>query len=113
MDAKNELSDRISSVRIVSADSYLRAPLLGLDPCYSEFRGNDIKQVRPLFHRNENVYLFAREIDYFFVFVFVLVLVLVCVGVCRCRIHYIVTVCLVVDFVGASHSYFRYRFGGN
>lgn len=51
MDAKCELGDRIQSLRIVSVDSYMRAPILGLDPCYSEFRGNDIKQVSPLFVR--------------------------------------------------------------
>lgn len=45
MDAKTVLDDRISSIRIVSIDSYMRAPILGLDQCYSEFRGNDIKHV--------------------------------------------------------------------
>lgn len=35
----------IKSIRIVSVDSYMKFPIAGLDPCYSEFRGNEIKQV--------------------------------------------------------------------
>lgn len=35
----------ITSIRIVSVDNYMRYPIPGLDPCYSEFRGSEIKQV--------------------------------------------------------------------
>lgn len=35
----------IFSLRIVSIDNYMRAPVLGLDTCYSEFRAEAVKQV--------------------------------------------------------------------
>lgn len=38
-------NDNISSIRIVSVDNYMRYPIQGLDPCYSEFRAAEIKQV--------------------------------------------------------------------
>lgn len=38
-------SDNIFSLRIVSADNYMTRPISGLDPCYSEFRSFEIKQV--------------------------------------------------------------------
>lgn len=38
-------ADNIFSLRIVSADNYMTRPLNGLDPCYSEFRSFEIKQV--------------------------------------------------------------------
>lgn len=44
----NSNSTNISSVfslRIVSIDSYMKAPLFGLDPCYSYFRADEVKQV--------------------------------------------------------------------
>lgn len=37
--------DNIFSLRIVSADNYMTRPINGLDPCYSEFRSFEIKQV--------------------------------------------------------------------
>lgn len=33
------------SVRIVTTDHYLAPPVRGLDVCYSEFRGTEVKQV--------------------------------------------------------------------
>lgn len=36
---------QIFSLRIVSIDNYMRAPVLGLDTCYSEFRAEAVKQV--------------------------------------------------------------------
>lgn len=38
--------DKITSIRIVSADHYMGKPIPALDPTYSEFRGNEIKQVK-------------------------------------------------------------------
>lgn len=35
----------ITSIRIVSADHYMRYPIAGLDPSYSEFRASEIRQV--------------------------------------------------------------------
>lgn len=47
MVAAMETNDKsnITSIRIVSVDNYMRYPISGLDPCYSEFRGSEIKQV--------------------------------------------------------------------
>lgn len=42
------LNQLMFSLRIVSVDSYLSEPMPGLDPCYSEFRKNDVKSV-PVF----------------------------------------------------------------
>lgn len=42
---ENYANNDIKSIRIVSVDSYMKYPVNGLDPCYSEFRGNEIKQV--------------------------------------------------------------------
>lgn len=38
-------SDNIFSLMIISADNYMTRPISGLDPCYSEFRSFEIKQV--------------------------------------------------------------------
>lgn len=35
----------ITSIRIVSVDNYMRYPIPNLDPLYSDFRGNEVKQV--------------------------------------------------------------------
>lgn len=35
----------ITSIRIVSVDHYMRYPVTGLDPCFSEFRATEVKQV--------------------------------------------------------------------
>lgn len=40
--------DGIYSVRLVIADFYMEKPVFGLDPCYSELRGKEIKRVRSL-----------------------------------------------------------------
>lgn len=45
MNANNSNSSAIFSLRIVSIDNYMKAPLFGLDTCYSEFRADEIKQV--------------------------------------------------------------------
>ncbi|TDG44390.1 hypothetical protein AWZ03_009193 [Drosophila navojoa] len=37
--------DGIYSVRLVIADFYMEKPVFGLDPCYSELRGKEIKRV--------------------------------------------------------------------
>lgn len=42
---RNVADAAIFSLRIVSIDSYMKVPLLGLDTCYSEFRANEVKQV--------------------------------------------------------------------
>lgn len=39
----------IFSLRVVIADFYMEKPVPGLDPCYSEFRGKEIKRVSYLF----------------------------------------------------------------
>lgn len=36
----------IYSLRLVIADFYMEKPVFGLDPCYSELRGKEIKRVR-------------------------------------------------------------------
>lgn len=38
----------ITSIRIVSVDHYMRYPVAGLDPCYSDFRAAEVKQVSPI-----------------------------------------------------------------
>lgn len=42
----------IFSLRVVIADFYMEKPVPGLDPCYSEFRGKEIKRVSYLFIKN-------------------------------------------------------------
>ncbi|EDW74045.1 uncharacterized protein Dwil_GK21718 [Drosophila willistoni] len=37
--------DGIYSIRLVIADFYMEKPIFGLDPCYSELRGKEIKKV--------------------------------------------------------------------
>lgn len=37
--------DGVYSVRLVIADFYMEKPQFGLDPCYSELRGKEIKRV--------------------------------------------------------------------
>lgn len=46
MSATDSNKSEIFSLRIVSIDNYMRAPVLGLDSCYSEFRAEAVKQVR-------------------------------------------------------------------
>ncbi|XP_053962620.1 DNA polymerase zeta catalytic subunit isoform X2 [Anastrepha ludens] len=43
-ESKNEV-DGVFSVRLVIADFYMEKPIYGFDPCYSEFRGKEIKRV--------------------------------------------------------------------
>ncbi|XP_036331979.1 uncharacterized protein LOC118743430 [Rhagoletis pomonella] len=38
-------ADGVFSVRLVIADFYVEKPMLGFDPCYSEFRGKEIRRV--------------------------------------------------------------------
>lgn len=45
MNATDSNSSDIFSLRIVSIDNYMRAPVLGSDTCYSEFRAEAVKQV--------------------------------------------------------------------
>lgn len=45
MSSKQTNSSAIFSLRIVSIDNYMKSPLFGLDTCYSEFRGDEVKQV--------------------------------------------------------------------
>lgn len=54
--------DGIYSVRLVIADFYMEKPVFGLDPCYSELRGKEIKRVNsskllPIYD-NTNVYIY-------------------------------------------------------
>lgn len=44
----------IFSLRIVSVDSYMKAPLFGLDACYSEFRAEEVKQVSGIYCNEMN-----------------------------------------------------------
>lgn len=37
--------EEIFSLRLVIADFYMEKPVFGLDACYSEFRGKQIKRV--------------------------------------------------------------------
>lgn len=46
----------IFSLRIVSIDNYMRAPVLGLDTCYSEFRAEAVKQVRQFIIKTKSFY---------------------------------------------------------
>lgn len=54
--------DGIYSVRLVIADFYMEKPVFGLDPCYSELRGKEIKRVNsskllPIYgNTNVNIY---------------------------------------------------------
>jgi len=51
MAAAAEGIDGVYSVRLVIADFYMEKPQFGLDPCYSELRGKEIKRVSTiLFH---------------------------------------------------------------
>lgn len=50
----------IFSLRIVSIDNYMRAPVLGLDTCYSEFRAEAVKQVS----KNANKFFYDFFLDY-------------------------------------------------
>lgn len=45
MNATDSNGSEIFSLRIVSIDNYMRAPVLGLDTCYSEFRADAVKHV--------------------------------------------------------------------
>lgn len=45
MGTNNTENSAIFSLRIVSVDNYMKAPLFGLDTCYSEFRADEVKQV--------------------------------------------------------------------
>ncbi|XP_017012504.2 DNA polymerase zeta catalytic subunit isoform X1 [Drosophila takahashii] len=45
MAAASEGIDGVYSVRLVIADFYMEKPQFGLDPCYSELRGKEIKRV--------------------------------------------------------------------
>jgi len=45
MAAAGEAIDGVYSVRLVIADFYMEKPQFGMDPCYSELRGKEIKRV--------------------------------------------------------------------
>lgn len=51
MNANDKNNSAIFSLRIVSIDNYMRAPLFGLDTCYSEFRADEVKQVSVHSHK--------------------------------------------------------------
>lgn len=50
MAAKESAIEGVYSVRLVIADFYMEKPQFGLDPCYSELRGKEIKRVRFTFN---------------------------------------------------------------
>ncbi|XP_017108394.2 DNA polymerase zeta catalytic subunit [Drosophila bipectinata] len=56
MAAKDSEIEGVYSVRLVIADFYMEKPQFGLDPCYSELRGKEIKRVPVLrvFGANSN-----------------------------------------------------------
>ena len=50
-------NEGIFSLRLVIADFYMEKPVAGLDPCYSEFRGKEIKRVS----KNINLYCYKYK----------------------------------------------------
>lgn len=54
-------NESIFSLRLVIADFYMEKPVPGLDPCYSEFRGKEIKRVSKFVHIN-----YYKQIKVFF-----------------------------------------------
>lgn len=57
--------DDIYSLRLVIADFYMEKPVFGLDPCYSELRGKEIKRVRnrTQFQMQLNIYNYIMYIS--------------------------------------------------
>lgn len=57
MSATDVNNSDVFSLRIVSIDNYMRAPVLGLDACYSEFRADAVKQVSTVNSLSSNLLL--------------------------------------------------------